>query len=80
MAKKGNKLNMELPDQGDEATGTRVKADYVFEDHHPDGTVTQIGLTLHYPSEAKQVQAFLEYRREELGIEGVIRICKKIYS
>lgn len=58
----------------------RTLADYVFEEHKADGTVTSLGLTLHYPSEAKTVQEYLESKREELAIEGVIRICKKIYS
>jgi hypothetical protein len=66
---------------GDEKEkGTRTMADYVFEDHQPDGKVDLIGLTMNYPSEAAKVQAFLENNRKALGITGTIRICKKIYS
>lgn len=59
---------------------TRTMADYVFEEHADDGTVTSLGLTMHYPSEAKVIQEYLESKREELGIIGKIRVCKKIYS
>lgn len=58
----------------------RTMADYVFEEHREDGTVMLLGLTMHYPSEASTVVEYLESKRDELGIEGKIRICKKIYS
>lgn len=78
---KGKKIDKEAMN-GDQTgeTGVRNKADYVFEEHSNSGVVTSLGITMHYPSEASIVKEFLESKRSELGIEGTIRICKKIYS
>lgn len=63
-----------------ESKGTREKADYVFEEHRDDGSIIAIGITLHFPSEAETVKAFLEKHKDDLGIKGVIKCCKKIYA
>jgi hypothetical protein len=78
---KGNKGKSETSTpSSDESKKERNMADYVFEEHGADGSVAAIGLTMHYPSEAAIVMEYLESKREELGITGRIRICKKIYS
>lgn len=64
----------------DDAKKTRTFADYTFEEHLEDGTVKPLDLTLNYPREVPKVMEYLEKHREELGIEGKIRVCKKIYS
>jgi hypothetical protein len=80
MAKKRNASDNATGNTADADRKERNMADYVFEEHADDGTVTSLGLTMHYPSEAKTVLEYLESKREELGITGKIRICKKIYS
>lgn len=80
MAKNKGKTTGNTAETEDTDKKTRVLADYVFEEHKEDGTVVSLGLTLHYPSEAKLVQTYLESKREELGIDGIIRVCQKKYS
>ncbi len=63
----------------DDTKKSRTLSDYSFEEHQEDGTVTSLGLVLHYPSEATIVQKWLEGKKEELGINGQIRICQKKY-
>ena len=81
MAKKKQGSASNSTDTGDDGDKkTRSFADYTFEEHLDDGTVKPLGLTLNYPREAVKVTEYLEKHREELGIEGKIRVCKKIYS
>lgn len=65
---------------GEDEKRIRSMSDYVFEEHKEDGYVRMIGLTMNYPSEAEKVKAWLEKNKESMGIEGTIRICRKIYA
>lgn len=58
----------------------RSMADYVFEEHLENGSINSLGLVLHYPSEAALVRVFLETNKDKFGIEGTVKVCKKIYA
>ena len=58
----------------------RNLCDYVFEDHVEGEPARELGLTLHYPSDAQTVARWIEANADALGVKGKIRVCKKIYS
>lgn len=80
MAKKKERVNADVVSDNNDDVKVRNFKDYTFEEHHEDGTVTPIGITLNYPMEAEKVKAFLEERKNDLGITGKIRICVKRYT
>jgi hypothetical protein len=81
MAKK-KAVNAVANVEGDDANGVvkRNFHDYVFEFHHPDGTVTYPGLVMHYPKEVAAVQSFLDQLEGFVPEGSRLRVCKKIYS
>ena len=79
---KGRKKATQSEDENGSEEGTRKRnfADYVFEEHFPDGEIRPMGLVLNYPQEAAKVKEWLTNNAAIRGVKGTIRIAKKIYS
>lgn len=69
-------------DSSSEDTGkTRVRIDYFFEFHLPDGSIQPLGLVLNSPTEANKVKTFLlESGYFDRPKDSDIKVCQKRYS
>lgn len=79
---KGKQRKVETEEQI-EVEGEKRKrqfCDYVFEEHREGERPIELGLVMNYPQEAAKVKEWIEAHKEELGIEGTVRIAKKIYA
>ena len=58
----------------------RRRHEYFFEDHREDGTIYPLGLKVYFPLDVEEIRNWLNQNRERFGIEGTLKVAKRIYS